>query len=100
MKTSHFSAFRGARSSRPPFLASRREFPTCFLSFVLTALLIISAGAQVQQAWVARYNNGITNGTNQAVKLALDSYGDIIVTGFSQNTKNQLGYVIVKYEPN
>ena len=40
-----------------------------------------SAPAQIQQAWVARYNNGITNGTNQAVKMALDSAGNIIVTG-------------------
>jgi hypothetical protein len=57
------------------------------------------AHAQVQQAWVARYNNSITNGTNQAVKMALDSNGNIIVTGFSQNTNNQLGYVTIKYAP-
>ena len=31
------------------------------------------ARAQIQQAWVARYNNGIANGTNQATKMALDS---------------------------
>jgi hypothetical protein len=54
----------------------------------------------VQQAWVAHYNNGITNGTNQAVKMALDSNGNIIVVGASQNTNNNLGYVTIKYAPN
>jgi hypothetical protein len=98
--THYHSIIRGARSSRPPFLASRREFPTCFLSFVLTALLIISASAQVQQAWVARYNNGIANGTNQAVKMALDGAGNIYVIGVSQNTNTNLGYVTIKYAPN
>jgi hypothetical protein len=33
--------------------------------FVLTGF---SSVAQIQQAWVARYNNGITNGTNQALR--------------------------------
>jgi len=58
------------------------------------------ARAQMQQAWVARYNNGILNGTNQAVKIALDSIGNIYVLGFSQNTNTNLGYVTLKYAPN
>jgi outer membrane protein assembly factor BamB len=60
----------------------------------------VPALAQIQQAWVAHYNNGITNGTNQAVKIALDSAGNIYVTGFSQNANSQLGYVTIKYAPN
>jgi hypothetical protein len=65
-------------------------------------LLLASSNtfAQIQQAWVARYNNGITNGTNQAVKMALDSNGNIYVLGVSQNTNNNLGYVTIKYSPN
>jgi Beta-propeller repeat len=58
-----------------------------------------SADAQIQQAWVARYNNGITNGTNQAVKMVLDSSGNVYVTGFSQNANSNLGYVTIKYGP-
>jgi hypothetical protein len=49
---------------------------------------------------VARYNNGIPNGTNQTVKMALDSVGNIYVTGVSRNTNSQLGYVAIKYTPN
>jgi hypothetical protein len=59
-----------------------------------------SATAQIQQAWVAHYNNGITNGTNEAVKMALDSTGNIYITGVSKNTNSQLGYVTIKYAPN
>ncbi len=63
-------------------------------------LLSINGTAQIQQAWIARYNNGIPNGTNQAVKMALDSAGNIYVLGFSQNTNTNLGYVTIKYAPN
>jgi hypothetical protein len=67
---------------------------------LLFTFACFSASAQIQQAWVARYNNGITNGTNQAVKMALDPSGNIYVTGFSQNTNSQWGYVTIKYAPN
>jgi hypothetical protein len=63
-------------------------------------LLSFSVSAQIQQAWVARYNNSILNGTNQAVKMVLDSAGNIYVTGFSQNSNTNLGYVTIKYAPN
>jgi hypothetical protein len=39
---------------------------------LLYGLTGFSVSAQIQQAWAARYNNGITNGTNQAVKMVLD----------------------------
>ena len=67
---------------------------------LLIFLVTCSAHAQTQQAWVARYNNGILNGTNQAVKIALDSSGNIYILGFSQNTDTNLGYVTIKYAPN
>jgi hypothetical protein len=51
-------------------------------------LLPCSAISQIQQAWAVHYNNGILNGTNQAVKMALDSAGNIYVLGFSQNTNS------------
>jgi hypothetical protein len=70
------------------------------LWFLFGVLMSFSASAQIQQAWVARYNNGITNGTNQAVKMALDPARNIYVTGFSQNASSNLGYVTIKYAPN
>jgi hypothetical protein len=59
-----------------------------------------SVHAQIAPAWVARYNNGIPNGTHQAVKMALDAAGNIYVTGFSENANSNLGYVTIKYAPN
>ena len=70
------------------------------LALITFALSSRDGTAQIQQAWVARYNNGITNGTNQALKMALDSSGNIYVTGFSQNANSNLGYVTIKYAPN
>jgi len=72
----------------------------CARCLFLLCLLPFAATSQIQQAWVARYNNGILNGTNQAVKMALDPAGNIYVTGFSQNTNTNLGYVTIKYTPN
>jgi hypothetical protein len=63
-------------------------------------LLPFSAISQIQQAWAVHYNNGILNGTNQAVKMTLDATGNIYVLGFSQNTNTNLGYVTMKYAPN
>jgi hypothetical protein len=79
------------------------ELGTLNLRWAVVALGLMVCNectAQIQQAWVARYNNGITNGTNQAVKMALDSSGNIYVTGFSQNSITNLGYVTIKYAPN
>jgi hypothetical protein len=48
-----------------------------FKSLILPLLLFTicpSSYAQIQQAWVTKYNNnGITNGNHQALKMALDS---------------------------
>ena len=67
---------------------------------LFVAMSCLSVSAQIQQAWVARCNNGITNGTHQAVKMALDPVGNVYVTGFSQNTNGNLDYLTLKYAPN
>jgi hypothetical protein len=89
-----------AKADRSQFPASRQEHAVSLFAFLVAILTAFPATAQIQKAWVARYNNGITNGTNQAVKMVLDSSGNIYVIGFSQNTNNQLGYVTIKYAPN
>ncbi len=70
---------------------------------IIVALLWLSATlghAQVQQAWVYHYNNSVTNGTNQIVKMALDNSGNAYVTGPSQNANTNLGYATLKIAPN
>jgi hypothetical protein len=59
-----------------------------------------TATAQLQLAWVARYTNGMVNGTNQPIGMALDNASNICVAGYSENTNGNLGYVTIKYAPN
>ena len=66
----------------------------------LPFVIILSASAQIQQAWVAKYNNGITNGNHQALKMVVDSSGNVYVLGVSQNANTNTGYVANKYAPN
>src|ERR1700683_645672 len=81
----------------PTPLVARRCVAALLIVF---GLLAYTVNAQVQQAWVARYNNGLPAGTNQATKLLLDSAGNIYITGFSQNTNGNLDYTTIKYSPN
>ena len=37
------------------------------LTLIVCTLFGNNSAAQIQQAWVARYNNGITNGTSHAL---------------------------------
>src|SRR5436309_2152289 len=66
---------------------------------LLTFITIASAFGQIQQAWINRYNGGRTIGTNQAVAIALDPDGNIIVAG-SSRTNNNFDYVTIKYASN
>ena len=56
--------------------------------------------ASVQEAWIQKYNAGRSEGTNQAVAMALDSQANIIVAGSSQSTNGDFDYVVLKYAPN
>jgi len=70
---------------------------------LLTASLISTATtsfAQVQEAWVARYNGGFTNKTHAPVAMALDSAGNVCVAGSSQDAAGLNEYVILRYAPN
>ncbi|MGA2555822.1 MAG: SBBP repeat-containing protein [Verrucomicrobiota bacterium] len=87
-------------NSTNPVAGVQNHLQTAFLALVAFSVVTPICSAQIQQAWVARYNNGITNGTNQAVKIALDTNGNIYVTGFSQSTNGNLGYATIKYAPN
>src|SRR5580704_12587731 len=69
-------------------------------TFIAWCMVATQIDAQIQQAWVARYNNAMTNGTNQPVKMLLDSAGNIYVTGFSENANTNLGYGTIKYAAN
>jgi uncharacterized delta-60 repeat protein len=71
---------------------------TIFTSLVLFFLLNTMAYSQVSQAWLQRYN-GPGNSSDGAQSLALDTAGNIYVTGSSSAAPNNTDYVTIKYNP-
>jgi hypothetical protein len=70
-----------------------RQFAIC-LFFVFFGVPEISA--QVTEEWVARYD-GISNGSEGASALAVDSIGNVYVTGYGMGIGTDADYVTVKY---
>jgi hypothetical protein len=100
MKTlSEVLSHKGHKERRDKLSDSLRSLCSLWL-IILSAFAAGPASAQIQQAWVAKYNNGITNGNHQALKMTLDSSGNIYVLGVSQNANTNTGYVTIKYAPN
>ena len=85
------------KANSPPF--SLVHPLLCWIIFASLAFTTPVCG-QIQQAWVAHYNNGMTNGQHQALKVAIGSDGDIDVCGFSQNANSNLDYAVLKYAGN
>ena len=69
------------------------------LRLLAMPLLVVafSSAAQVQEAWVNRYNGGLTNLDHRPVALALDASGNVYVAGSSQTTSSNYDYVVLKY---
>jgi hypothetical protein len=69
---------------------------------------VVNSSAAVQQAWVTKYNLG-QQSTNEAVALAIDSKGDIIVGGHRviapeqpwpiSSPRKYSPYILLKYSP-
>jgi uncharacterized delta-60 repeat protein len=81
------------------------------IAFVLTIALLTLAAASVGccqlgssngqatgQAWVSRYDGGVGD-DDGAQAIALDSLGNICVTGYSWGNHTSVDYATIKYDP-
>ena len=70
----------------------------CFCTlFCLYSPFVFSQ--QVDTAWVRRYN-GPGNGDDQAMAVAVDTSGNVYVTGFCFDSTTRHDYCTIKYLPN
>src|SRR5438876_6289925 len=67
--------------------------------FLLALLCPAFASAQVSERWVARYHGSVDGSPDRAVAMALDSAGNVYVTGQSQGAGTGLDYATVAYDP-
>jgi uncharacterized delta-60 repeat protein len=51
------------------------------------------------QLWVKRYDGDLENSWDSAIALALDSSGNIYVTGYSNGSGTDRDYTTIKYDP-
>jgi len=74
-------------------------FCTALCSFASYFLIPASAFAQVDTAWVRRYN-GPGNGADETRALTVDEQGNVYVTGFSRSSGTDDDYATIKYNAN
>ncbi|MDH5187308.1 MAG: SBBP repeat-containing protein, partial [candidate division WOR-3 bacterium] len=67
-----------------------------FILIVLHLLFITFVFAQVDTAWVRRYN-GAGNSFDEAYAIAVDNQGNVYVTGASYGSGTQYDYATIKY---
>lgn len=72
--------------------------PIELLKFCLAFVLATSVQAAVREEWVVRHSLSVT-GANQAVSIALDAQGNVIVGGHGTSTNGDTDYVVLKYAP-
>jgi uncharacterized delta-60 repeat protein len=80
-----------------------RIWVNIYFSLAILGILFFAAGllqAEIaSEKWVARYN-GPAASTDEARDIALDSWGNVYVTGYSYDSNTSYDYATIKYDPN
>ena len=63
---------------------------------IINLYFVINISSQVKEEWVVRYN-GPGNDWDSALAIALDSSGNVYVTGYSYGSGTSLDYATIKY---
>jgi hypothetical protein len=78
-----------------PFRRANAILPLATLWIASLAITTHPARAAVTEVWIQRYN-GSTNGFDEAVAVAMDGSGNVVVTGYSGSGTNS-DYYTAKY---
>lgn len=70
----------------------------CLVVMLWIAILLAAGTSTARADWVARYD-GPAGRTDSAKALAVDSEGNVFVTGESQTSNRTIGYATIKYAP-
>ena len=55
--------------------------------------------SRVQPAWVARYNDSLSRGTNEVIAMQFDPEGNVLIAGSSTSASGDYDYLVLKYGP-
>ena len=65
--------------------------------FLIISLLSGQLSQAVVTAWVSRYDDPVANGEDKVYDLAVDAFGDVVVTGSTTTATTVLDYLTITY---